>query len=181
MAFQIHKLIHFLLLFVKNNTIFWYSYKIKQDKIKFIRYNASNIFKWIYLSPREWNNSYENFPPYITQWKALTQPTIFKTHPHLQGWRCQRAQFNFPVFLKAREILMGFYDYYPEIIQPSLKWPGELYTGNLGWRIIKNRVPLESNTTENYFDLIYPFLANGFIILIRPTSRVRARFNIAKA
>lgn len=77
---------------------------------------------------------------------------------------------------------MGFYDYYPEIIQPSLKWPGELiYTGNPGRRIIKNRVPLESNTTENYFDLIYPFLPNGFIILIRPTSHVRARFNIAKA
>lgn len=56
-----------------------------------------------------------------------------------------------------------------------------LYTGNPGRRIIKNRVPLESNTTENYFDLIYPFLPNGFIILIRPTSRVRARFNIAKA
>lgn len=83
---------------------------------------------------------------------------------------------------------MGFYDYYPEIIQPSLKWPGGgiiyiyIYiTGNSGRSIIKNRVPLESNTTENYFDLIYPFLPNGFIILIRPTSRVRARFNIAKA
>lgn len=27
---------------------------------------------------------------------------------------------------------MGFYDYYPEIIQPSLKWPGELYTRDGG-------------------------------------------------
>lgn len=37
-----------------------------------------------------------------------------------------------------------------------------------GGSVIKNRVPLESNTTKNYFDLIYPFLPNGFIILIRP-------------
>lgn len=46
---------------------------------------------------------------------------------------------------------------------------------------IKNGVPLEGNTGEKYFDLIYPFLPNGFIILIRPTSRVCARFNITSA